>query len=249
MGKEWDTDKGGRDAWIDWLQKVAEECYRVIKHGGHALVWALPRTSHWTGMAWENAGWEPRDKIVHIFGSGFPKSLDVSKSIEAKITTGSANKKEFKRLAGEQVERGGWGIAAQQFDHGQRDTNYDETAGPTRLAKLEPTTPEAKQWEGWGTALKPASEDWWLFRKPLDGTVAANVLKYGTGAINIDGCRVSHDENRAVERMPKPIDTRDNEGRWPANVILSKPEDEYALKDDITDDQRKELFKWFYENA
>lgn len=132
MGKEWDKDKGGRDAWIAWLQEVAAECYRVIRPGGHALVWALPRTSHWTGMAWENAGWEPRDKIVHIFGSGFPKSLNV----------------------------GG----------------------------------------GLGTALKPASEDWWLFRKPLDGTVAANVLKHGTGAINIDGCRVEG-------------------GRFPANVI------------------------------
>ena len=165
MGKEWDKDKGGRDAWIAWMQSVAQECLRVIKPGGHALVWALPRTSHWTGMAWENAGWEPRDKIVHLFGTGFPKSHN---------------------LKGE--------------------------------------------WDGWGTALKPASEDWWLLRKPLDGTVATNVLKHGTGALNIDGCRVAHNEDLSVERKTKPLDTqgegwgfkavsRGNEGRWPANVM------------------------------
>lgn len=68
MGKDWDSDKGGRDKWIDWMAEVAAECLRVIKPGGHALVWALPRTSHWTATAWENAGWEPRDRICHIFG-------------------------------------------------------------------------------------------------------------------------------------------------------------------------------------
>jgi site-specific DNA-methyltransferase (adenine-specific) len=159
-------------------------------------------------MAWENAGWEPRDKIVHIFGSGFPKSLNVGKAI------------------------GKTGDSA-----------------------------EAKQWEGWGTALKPASEDWWLFRKPLGGTVAANVLACGTGAINIDGCRIGTEERTydltmvsgGFETTGGGRNVKSGEktvvGRWPANVILSKPEDEYALKDDITDDQRKELFKWFYENA
>ena len=82
MNREWDRNKGGRDQWIEWMADIATECYRVIKPGGHALVWAIPRTSHWTATAWENGGFEVRDKIDHIFGSGFPKSLDVSKAID-----------------------------------------------------------------------------------------------------------------------------------------------------------------------
>src|SRR3990167_3159126 len=76
MGKEWDHHKGGRDQWIAWMQEIAAECLRVLKPGGHALVWALPRTSHWTATAWENGGFEVRDCVYHLFGSGFPKSLD-----------------------------------------------------------------------------------------------------------------------------------------------------------------------------
>jgi tRNA G10 N-methylase Trm11 len=82
MGKDWDSDKGGRDQWVAWMQGVAEEAMRVLKPGGHALVWALPRTSHWTATAWENAGFEVRDRVAHVFGSGFPKSLDVSRAID-----------------------------------------------------------------------------------------------------------------------------------------------------------------------
>ena len=82
MGKKWDSDKGGRKQWIAWMEQVAADCLRVLKPGGHALVWAIPRTSHWTGMAWENAGFEPRDKIYHCFGSGFPKSLNISVAID-----------------------------------------------------------------------------------------------------------------------------------------------------------------------
>lgn len=78
MGKEWDSDKGGREGWVSWLTGVMAEAYRVLKPGGHALVWALPRTSHWTGTAIESAGWEVRDVHHHIFGTGFPKSLNVS---------------------------------------------------------------------------------------------------------------------------------------------------------------------------
>ena len=82
MGQDWDKDKGGRDNWIAWMQSIAAECLRVVKPGGHAIVWALPRTSHWTATAWENAGFEMRDSIVHIFGSGFPKSLNLGKAID-----------------------------------------------------------------------------------------------------------------------------------------------------------------------
>jgi site-specific DNA-methyltransferase (adenine-specific) len=164
-----------------------------------------------------------------VYGSGFPKSLNVSKSIEGLLTTGSANKTAFKHLAGEQVERGNWGIAKQQFTHGQRDTNYDETASATVLGKLEPTTDEAKEWDGWGTALKPAHEPIVLARKPLDGTVANNVLTYGVGGINIDGCRVDGEPipiNKLEEWSgfgqkvePKYEQQVNVAGRFPANFI------------------------------
>lgn len=181
MGKDWDKDKGGRDAWIAWMQEIAEQCLRVVKPGGHALVWALPRTSHWTGTAWENAGWQPRDKITHLFGSGMPKSHN---------------------LKGE--------------------------------------------WEGWGTALKPASEDWWLLRKPLEGTVASSVLQYGTGALHIDACRVAYEDGEvnfdrkqrqqnsegaiegafgAASLIGTEISTYKEAGRWPANASIDDSEE------------------------
>jgi site-specific DNA-methyltransferase (adenine-specific) len=85
MGKEWDSDKGGRDQWIAWLASIMQEARRVIKPGGHALVWSLPRTAHWTAIALEDAGWEIRDSVHHIFGSGMPKSHNISKAVESEI--------------------------------------------------------------------------------------------------------------------------------------------------------------------
>src|SRR3990167_630395 len=82
MGKHWDGDRGGRDHWIKWLEEIMKEGLRVLKPGGHAFVWALPRTSHWTATALENAGFEIRDCVYHVFGSGFPKSLNVLKQVE-----------------------------------------------------------------------------------------------------------------------------------------------------------------------
>lgn len=82
MGKAWDNDKGGRKQWIAWMTEVMTECLRVMKPGAHGLVWAIPRTAHWTGGALEDAGFEVRDVITHLFGSGFPKSLDISKAID-----------------------------------------------------------------------------------------------------------------------------------------------------------------------
>jgi DNA modification methylase len=208
------------------------ECLRVLKHGGHLLAFGGSRTYHRLAVAIEDAGFQIRDQIMWVYGSGFPKSLNVSKSIEGLLTTGSANKTAFKNLSGEQVDRGNWGIAKQQFTHGQRDKNYDETASATVLGKLEPTTDEAKQWDGWGTALKPAHEPIVLARKPLDGTVANNVLVHGVGGINIDGCRVG--EGTGETKTVNYPDIRGNnynnaegtveyqvtsQGRFPANFI------------------------------
>lgn len=174
MGKEWDKDKGGRDGWILWLTEIMLEAKRTLKPGGHGLVWALPRTSHWTATALENAGFEIRDCVYHVFGSGFPKSHNLKGN-----------------------------------------------------------------WQGWGTALKPAVECWWLVRKPLEAsTVAKNVLEYGTGAINIDASRIeildgadlarknkidngmygigNNNNNNAQQRKEQGLPPV---GRWPSHLI------------------------------
>jgi DNA modification methylase len=223
MGKEWDKDKGGRDSWITWKTEIARECMRVLKHGGHAFVWSLPRTSHWTATAWENAGFECRDRVVYCFGSGFPKSHDISKAID--------------REAGAQREVVGESNTRLQLKRGEyfgwKSNEKTENGGVPLTA---PATDAAKQWDGWGTALKPAVEDWWLLRKPIaEKTVAQNVLKYGTGALNIDACRVGTEvlENpyagnkeggnnlrMSVAGMPKSDEKNTVTGRFPANLIL-----------------------------
>ena len=231
MGKKWDTDKGGRDEWIAWMQAVAAECLRVIKPGGHALVWAIPRTSHWTGMAWENAGWEARDKVYHVFGSGFPKSHNISKAID--------------KMAGAEREVVGETKKGAQTESTGRYGAWGDGITPTA-----PATPEAQQWDGWGSALKPAAEEWWLFRAPLaENTIAANVLAWGTGGLNIDGCRVGTEGARNNGSKPredgyakndiygkfKPCEKQDyNKGRFPANFTHDGSDDVLALFPETT---------------
>ena len=451
MGKDWDKDKGGRDKWIEWMTTVAAECLRVSKPGGYALVWALPRTSHWTATAWENAGFEVRDRIAHAFGQGYPKSMDISKNIDKQqynrwinvskaidnldifsiinlwknysknvksagisfqkntIETGinmekngivqehvavsllqkksNANviiaelnlceahlmQSEIREvtalmLAGEnkkqdlvksveskqqndQARLCLTGIAqcnvrdllnekAEQIIKdaealttwlgrtklsNEQDTNVlcveitkvlkliilnnsktfqnldttsqmecvsainvtiteymaeclisfmagivknkaidnadgavrkiigeknysapdirgnssngrgiggSENEGKERIAVnvTVPATDAAKEWQGFGTSLKPAIEDWWVFRKPLaEDTVVENVLRYGTGALNIDGCRVEGEPvtiNRLEEwsgfgqkKNPDYESETNTAGRWPANFV------------------------------
>ena len=178
MGKEWDSHKGGRKEWCAWMEEVMREALRVLKPGAHGLVWAIPRTSHWTATALEDAGFEIRDCVTHLFGSGFPKSLDVSKAIDkaAGIDRALVPRVEVdgKIRSGECAK--GW----------KNSSNNGLTSDKTAI------TDAAKQWQGWGTALKPAAEFWWLVRKPCsEKTVAANVLKWGTGALNIDAGRIT----------------------------------------------------------
>jgi len=226
MGRAWDANKGGRDKWIPWLAERMAEALRVLKPGGHGLVWALPRTSHWTGMALEDAGFEVRDRISHLFGSGFPKSLNVGKGID--------------KLAGAQREDLGRNPNVSERQ-GIGD-GYGGRSGTTRLTA--PATEEAQRWDGWGTALKPAAEDWWLVRKPPESSIVRNVLEHGTGAINIDGCRVPHasaDDHAEHAAGVAAIKARGGSmdhswknssdlagasdvspgGRWPSHVLLS----------------------------
>lgn len=222
MGKDWDGDKGGRDEWIAWLGTVLARAFIALKPGAHALVWALPRTSHWTALAVERAGFEIRDVVLHLFGSGFPKSLDVSKAIDA-------------RLGGEREpdQYSGPNFANAVYGSGM--------GGGETIARAAAATPEGAQWDGWGTALKPAAEYWILARKPLGGTVAETVLRYGTGGINIAGCRIGDEggggtcSNRAPDgrclghgnaalgsTVHAPAGDGGDLGRWPAHVVLDE---------------------------
>ena len=230
MGKDWDKDKGGRRQWIAWMTGVARECLRVLKPGGHALVWALPRTSHWTGTAWEDAGYEVRDCVYHAFGTGFPKSANISKHLDK--AAGVA-----REVVGSKLGQPGYSLAEGKG----RNTLNSAVDGSLNNAAAEcevtaPATDDAKQWDGWGTALKPAMECWWLFRKPLsEKTVAANVLEHGTGAINIDKCRVGDGRVQSSAGKGAPFGAGkypkgegrqyQNNGRWPANLILSHHEE------------------------
>jgi DNA methylase len=225
MGRDWDGDRGGRDEWIGWLAERMEQAARVLKPGGHALVWALPRTSGWTQMALEDAGLEVRDSIAHIFGSGFPKSLDVSKAIDK--AAGAE-----REIVGEGRRFGRGALRNRsRVEMGYRPTEINPDGGAALVTA--PATDAAARWEGWGTALKPAHEVWWLARKPLAGTVAQNVLEHGTGGLNIDGCRVAAEGRPAVapdrrsgnqvygDRLQgSRADGTTDEGRWPPNVVL-----------------------------
>lgn len=183
MGAEWDSNKGGRDRWIAWLTEIFVEIRRVAKPGAHAIVWALPKTAHWTTTAIENAGWEIRDVAVHLFGQGMPKSLNVSKAIDK-----AAGAK--RPVVGSRVLTGNAAVSTKD-----KGGTYGVQVGtaPAKIVDVTaPATDDAKRWDGWGTGLKPASEHWILARAPIaKRSVVANVLAYGTGAINIDACRIS----------------------------------------------------------
>jgi site-specific DNA-methyltransferase (adenine-specific) len=206
-----------------WVTRWATECMRILKPGGHLLAFGGSRTWHRLAAGIEDAGFEVRDSIAWLYGSGFPKSLDVSKAID--------------KAAGATREVVGPGGMAGDFAG-----SWDTTA---------PTTDAAREWQGWGTALKPAFEPIVVARKPLsEKTVAANVLAHGTGALNIDATRIetedsllggrstsgavkaSHDGwNRPFMDDAEHVEAirdaaRDRQGkasgRWPANVILDE---------------------------
>jgi site-specific DNA-methyltransferase (adenine-specific) len=215
MNKEFDHDRGGRQQWIAWLTAIMQEAHRVLKPGAYGLVWALPRTSHWTATALEDAGFEIRDCVYHLFGSGFPKSLDVSKAIDKHLQAerevlGIDRNRERKNPNGQcgSLRLEGFTSLQELKDAASRGEKTPSGAdAKTTLARAErsrtqmglvtaPATQEAQQWSGFGSALKPSVECWWLVRKPLsESSIAENVLKWGVGALNIDACRISTQEH------------------------------------------------------
>jgi hypothetical protein len=169
MGKKWDS------SGIAYSVELWQQCLRVLKPGGHLLSFGGTRTWHRVAVGIEDAGFEIRDSMAWLYGSGFPKSLDVSKAID--------------KAAGAERQRTPYkgGIASGQGNYGGGGQIHDGTK-----VGDEAITPEAQQWQGWGTALKPAFEPIVVARKPIEGTVANNVLKWGTGGLNIDGSRIGH---------------------------------------------------------
>lgn len=213
-----------------FFYRVARELLRVMKPGAHLVAFGGTRTYHRLACAIEDAGFEIRDAIMWHYGSGFPKSHDVSKQLD--------------RAAGAEREVVGSRHKLQSYGEG---VNEVFGGGPDKggiQLLTAPATEAAREWEGWGTALKPATEILVLARKPLsEKTVAANVLRWGTGAINIDGCRVEAPEGRVVRMAHAETGAKrgysgglkggsriepQTLGRWPANVIHSGSEEVLA---------------------
>jgi DNA modification methylase len=237
MGKAWDTltpgdVQHGHDRW-------AEQALRVLKPGGHLLAFGGTRTYHRLACAIEDAGFEIRDCLAWLYGSGFPKSLDVSKAID--------------KAAG--AEREVLGPNPTYRDSEAARATQEKWNGAVLSGVVTaPATPDAERWQGWGTALKPAHEPVVLARKPLGGTVAANVLEHGTGALNVDGCRINpgeavpggggllggassrHEGWQRQAHLNGAASEPHTAGRWPANVCLD-PE-AAAMLDEQTGTQK-----------
>jgi DNA modification methylase len=221
MGKDWDHTVPGERFW--------REALRVAKPGAHLLAFGGTRTYHRLVCAIEDAGWEIRTAIAWLYGSGFPKSRDVSKAIDEEA-----------------------GAEREKIQPGNQP-GYQRSIGNTRpwmndpnhvIDGPNPITNSAKQWSGWGTALKPAFEPICVARKPLAGTVARNVQEYGTGAINIDGCRIETADGYTDNSVTQGINTARTSyapagvrktfepsvhGRWPANVVHDGSEEVVRL--------------------
>lgn len=233
MGKKWDYDVPSVELWCEVL--------RVLKPGGHLLSFGGTRTYHRMVVNVEDAGFEIRDQLQWIYGSGFPKSLDISKAID--------------KAAGAEREI----VGQKDVGPDMRGGNFENAEGRMIADITAPATDLAKQWQGWGTALKPANEPIVLARKPLVGTVAENVEEWGTGALNVDASRIGYGSSekidftkvqdgniyggngvygKAEQKHTTPL-FKEN-GRWPANVLF----DEDAAS--VLDKQSEAVSRFFY---
>lgn len=229
MGKSWDSFVPGPEYW--------REVYRVLKPGGHAAIFAGSRTQDLMSIALRFAGFEIRETIMWVYSQGFPKSHNISKSIDK--TLGAE-----REVIGVK-SRGTKGFEDNLYAKADANKNNTKVFGYGTEELTAPATDQAKQWQGWGSALKPAYEPVILVRKPLEGTIAQNVLKWGCGGINIDECRVelANEADKAQFEFNHAVGTRLPEeyadkklglhdggwmqqvgeketptGRWPANI-------------------------------
>jgi site-specific DNA-methyltransferase (adenine-specific) len=224
MGRDWDGF-GTPLGFQTWTESWAREALRILKPGGHLLAFAGTRTYHRMASGVEDAGFEIRDCIAWMYGSGFPKSLDVSKAIDK--AAGAE-----REVIGSKLGRPGMAKDGSNQRNGFDAAFGGDSSGAMATDITAAATPEAAKWNGWGTALKPAYEPIVVARKPLVGTVAANVLEHGTGALNIDACRIGTDsicssgqgiKSGANNFIGGGKDTQPPSvhiGRWPANIAL-----------------------------
>lgn len=228
MGKSWDAFVPPPAVW--------DECLRVLKPGGHLVAFAGSRTYDLMGLSIRLAGFEIRDGLQWLYGSGFPKGQDVGKAIDATVLHGGANSRRIK--AANASRPGEARTRTSTMNNGVMGEQRDAI----KETRDQPATEDGARWDGWNTSLKPAHEPIVLARKPVSGTVARNVLEHGTGAMNIGACRVTmSDADREAARVPMGEWTSSGTtgataqreartfepaaaGRWPTNVLL----DEYA---------------------
>ena len=222
LGKAWDANTGALETY--------QECLRVLKPGGHILAFSAARTYHHLAVTLEQAGFEIRDQIMWIYSSGFPKSQDIGRSIQRSLGV-----EEYEEFI-DTTKNAGFG----QMDVARQKVGQEWSTKETQVGKAKVTDPEAKQWEGWGTALKPAHEPIALARKPMKISIAKNCQTHGVGALNIDACRVPmaegdkfdirvYNENQNNEKRDTELTDieygeyiiqQPNElGRFPSNVI------------------------------
>jgi DNA modification methylase len=244
MAKKWDYDVPSVKIW--------RECLRVLKPGGHLLSFAGSRTYHRMAVNIEDAGFEIRDQIMWVYGSGFPKSLNISKAID--------------KAAGAEREV----IGQNKNARGTRSDKYNTGRGFGVNPHLTASkTPKAQQWEGWGSALKPAHEPIVVARKPPIGTIVENVLEYGTGGLNIDASRITYNDgdferNEKASQRPsrehekavwkdtghkKRIDVFSSKGRFPANFIHDGSNEVVSLFPESTSGSIEEGTKQGFGNA
>jgi hypothetical protein len=226
MGKGWDRGVPGAEYW--------SEALRIAKPGAHLVAFGGTRTYHRLATAIEDAGWEVRDCFVWAYGQGFPKSHDVSKAIDKAAGA-------YRRIIGESP----YNTRRPNAPESQRYAQAGHKAYIT-----DPATDDARRWSGWGTALKPAWEPAIIARKPFRGTVAENVMRHGTGAINVDGCRVAGSRPETTRGAGGangrygPIGAQgriidDGRGRWPANLA-------HDGSPDVLDLFPREAARFFY---
>lgn len=217
LGKDWDSNTGAVETW--------EQCYRVLKPGGYILAFSAARTYHHLATNIESVGFEIRDQLMWIYASGFPKAQDIGKAIQKR--QGVEQTKEYK----ENIPRVGGTGTTDAFEMCKEETVC--------------TSPEAQQWSGWKTALKPGHEPIVMARKPFKGSAIDNVLTHGVGALNIDATRIPFDNDRKIvksyskrngqlpmeqydgkqdKQYDKTVDTFNEQGRYPSNVMGDIPE-------------------------
>jgi len=223
LGKSWDANTGALETY--------QECLRVLKPGGHILAFSAARTYHHLAVTLEQAGFEIRDQIMWIYSSGFPKSQDVGRSIQRSLGV-----KEYEKMV-DTTKNAGFG----QTDHARVRAGEEWSTPATQVGQVKCTDPEAKQWQGWGTALKPAHEPICMARKPSKLSTANNVQKWGVGALNIDAARVpiegrdtrsggsnGHSRLTFGEGITSNEDSHigyevNEQGRFPSNVLGEIP--------------------------